>query len=237
MCHPTTAEDRLNSVRHRLHQASLDANRAEDSIHLLAVSKMKSAEEVRELFQLGQHAFGENYLQQALEKQALLKDLDIEWHFIGPIQSNKTREIASHFDWVHSIDREKIAQRLNDQRPEEKSPLNVCLQVNVSGEASKSGVTLSDLPSLAEFVSRLPNLKLRGLMAIPAPAETQEAQRRQFAQLRHALESLQKELPGAPLETLSMGMSGDLEAAIMEGATMVRVGTALFGPRPPFKST
>jgi len=237
MCHPTTAEERLKSVRHRLHQASLDANRAEDSIHLLAVSKMKSAEEVRELFQLGQHAFGENYLQQALEKQALLKDLDIEWHFIGPIQSNKTREITSHFDWVHSMDREKIAQRLNDQRPEEKPPLNVCLQVNVSGESSKSGVALSDLPSLAEFVSQLPNLRLRGLMAIPAQAETQDAQRRPFAQLRYALKSLQKALPDAPLDTLSMGMSGDVEAAIMEGTTIVRVGTALFGPRPPFKST
>jgi hypothetical protein len=158
-----------------------------------------------------------------------LADCDIEWHFIGPIQSNKTRDIAAHFNWVHSVERLKIAQRLSSQRPAELPPLNICLQVNVSGEASKSGCSLEELPQLAAEVARLPRLKLRGLMAIPAPSDEFEAQRRPFRALREAMAGLQA--TGLELDTLSMGMSGDLAAAIAEGATMVRIGTALFGPR------
>lgn len=178
----------------------------------------------------GMRRFGENYLQEALEKIAALQELDLEWHFIGPIQSNKTRPIAEHFDWVHSVDRLKLARRLSEQRPAGLPPLNICLQVNVSGEQSKSGITLQELPALAQEVATLPRLRLRGLMAIPAPAAGLEAQRQPFRQMRFALEQLIAE--GLELDTLSMGMSGDLEAAIAEGATLVRIGTALFGPRP-----
>ena len=173
--------------------------------------------------------FGENYVQEALDKMAQLEDLPLCWHFIGPIQSNKTRAIAENFHWVHSIDRLKIARRLSEQRPEDKPPLQVCLQVNISAEASKAGVPLPALPDLARQVAALPRLRLRGLMAIPAPATEFEQQREPFAALRLALESLQAGLP--ELDTLSMGMSADLEAAICEGATLIRIGTALFGPR------
>ncbi|CAM3988235.1 YggS family pyridoxal phosphate-dependent enzyme [Vreelandella rituensis] len=222
----------LASTRERLHLALEQAGRPLNAARLLAVSKTKPAELIRQAWQLGQREFGENYLQEALEKQTQLADFDdIVWHFIGPLQSNKTRAVAENFAWVHSVDREKIARRLNEQRPENLPPLNVCLQVNISAEPSKSGVSLEALPALAREVAHLPNLRLRGLMAIPAPADSLAEQRRPFARLRHALEQLQQELPETPLDTLSMGMSDDLEAAVQEGATLVRLGTAIFGAR------
>lgn len=198
----------------------------------MAVSKTKPAGMVRDAWHLGQRDFGENYVQEALDKQAELAELDdIVWHFIGPLQSNKTRTVAEHFTWVHSVDREKIARRLSDQRPAELGPLDICLQVNISDEPSKAGVTLDALPDLAAAVLEMPNLRLRGLMAIPAPAEDMEAQRAPFARLREALEALKARFPDAPLDTLSMGMTADLEAAVLEGATLVRLGTAIFGAR------
>ncbi|MDW7745831.1 YggS family pyridoxal phosphate-dependent enzyme [Halomonas sp.] len=222
----------LAAARTRLADALNAAGRPADGARLLAVSKTKPAAMIREAWHLGQREFGENYVQEALDKQAELADLDpIVWHFIGPLQSNKTRDVAEHFAWVHSVDREKIARRLNDQRPAALGPLEICLQVNISDEASKSGVSLEALPALAEAVQALPQLRLRGLMAIPAPAEGLDAQRVPFARLREALEGLRERLPGAPLDTLSMGMSADLEAAVLEGATLVRLGTAIFGER------
>nr|WP_295711268.1 YggS family pyridoxal phosphate-dependent enzyme [uncultured Halomonas sp.] len=219
-------------ARERLRKALEDAGRTQDDAKLLAVSKTKPAAMIRQAWQLGQREFGENYLQEALEKQTELADLDdIVWHFIGPLQSNKTRAVAEHFDWVHSVDRLKIAKRLSEQRPTQLAPLNICLQVNISREESKAGVLPEDLEELAKEVATLPNLHLRGLMAIPAPAEGVEAQRQPLAALREALTSLQSRLPDVPLDTLSMGMSDDLEAAIMEGATLVRLGTAIFGAR------
>jgi pyridoxal phosphate enzyme (YggS family) len=226
--HPLEA--RLQTVRRRIDAACARFGREPGSVTLLAVSKTRSAAELRELAAAGVHRFGENYLQEALEKIAALQGLPLEWHFIGPIQSNKTRPIAEHFDWVHSVDRLKIARRLSEQRPEGMPPLNICLQVNVSGEQSKSGAPLAGLADLAREVAALPNLTLRGLMAIPAPAEGEEAQRQPFARMRQALEQLNA--AGLALDTLSMGMSADLEAAVAEGATLVRIGTALFGPRP-----
>ncbi|MBB3233095.1 YggS family pyridoxal phosphate-dependent enzyme [Halomonas stenophila] len=224
--------DSLTAARHRLAAALADAGRAPGAARLLAVSKTKPAALIREAWQLGQREFGENYVQEALDKQAELADLDdIVWHFIGPLQSNKSRDVAARFAWVHSVDREKIARRLNDQRPPGLAPLNVCLQVNISGEASKAGVRLEELPALAEAVRAMPRLALRGLMAIPAPADTPAAQRAPFARLREALEALRARFPDADLDTLSMGMSGDLEAAVQEGATLVRLGTAIFGER------
>lgn len=222
----------LASARQRLADAAARAGRPAESVRLLAVSKTKPAERIREAWQLGQREFGENYVQEALDKQAALVDLpDIVWHFIGPLQSNKTRAVAEHFAWVHSVDREKVARRLNDQRPAGLGPLNVCLQVNVSDEATKSGVHLADLATLAQAVQALPRLRLRGLMAIPAPAEGLAAQREPLARLRQAFEELQARYPEAPLDTLSMGMSDDLEAAVLEGATLVRLGSAIFGSR------
>ncbi len=190
------------------------------------MSKTKPAEAVREAHAAGIQDFGENYLQEALEKQTQLADLPLSWHFIGPIQSNKTRPIAEHFDWVHSVDRLKIAQRLSEQRPAGMAPLNICIQVNVSGEASKSGCTAADLPALAAAIAALPNLRLRGLMAIPEPTEDRAAQDAAFATVRRLQEDL-----NLPLDTLSMGMSHDLESAVAQGATWVRIGTALFGAR------
>jgi len=200
---------------------------------LLAVSKTRPAEDLRLAAAAGQHAFGENYLQEALDKMEALADLpQLEWHFIGPIQSNKTRPIAEYFQWVHSVDRLKVARRLNDQRPEDLPPLNICVQVNIDEEASKSGCHPGELDDLAAAISDLPRLSLRGLMAIPDPDQSEDALRASFHRLARALENLQKnpQVTG-PLDTLSMGMSGDLELAIAEGATLVRVGTALFGPR------
>ena len=221
------------AARARLESALAKAGRDARTAELLAVSKTKPAAMIREAHDLGQRQFGENYLQEALDKQAELADLDdIVWHFIGPLQSNKTRQVAEHFDWVHSIDREKIARRLAEQRPAGRPPLNVCLQVNISEEPSKAGVAPEALEALAEAVLALPGLRLRGLMAIPAPSADPAEQRAPFARLREALERLQARFPEAALDTLSMGMSDDLEAAVAEGATLVRLGSALFGARP-----
>jgi pyridoxal phosphate enzyme (YggS family) len=222
----STIADNVLSVSARIYAAAQAAGRETAAVGLLAVSKTKPAEAVREAHAAGIKDFGENYLQEALEKQAQLTDLPLSWHFIGPIQSNKTRPIAEHFDWVHSVDRLKIAQRLSEQRPAGLAPLNICIQVNVSGEASKSGCSAADLPALAAAVAALPNLRLRGLMAIPEPTEDRAAQDAAFATVRR----LQQELD-LPLDTLSMGMSHDLESAVAQGATWVRVGTALFGAR------
>ena len=222
----------LAAARERLGQVLDQAGRPANGATLLAVSKTKPASSVRLAWQHGQRAFGENYLQEALDKQAQLADLeDIVWHFIGPLQSNKTRPVAEQFAWVHSVDRLKIAKRLSEQRPAHLPPLNICLQVNISRETTKSGVLPEDTLALAREIAPLPSLALRGLMAIPAPAETLEAQRKPLAELRALLETLQAALPDAPLDTLSMGMSDDLEAAILEGATLVRLGTAIFGAR------
>ncbi|MBU1213783.1 MAG: YggS family pyridoxal phosphate-dependent enzyme [Gammaproteobacteria bacterium] len=219
----------LQAVRRAVTEASVAAGRRSDAVHLLAVSKTFPAVSVREAYQAGQTAFGENYLQEALDKIETLRDLPLEWHFIGPIQSNKTRPIAEHFDWVHSVDRLKIAERLSAQRPESMLPLNICLQVNVSGEESKSGVTPQDVMQLAREVAQLPRLQLRGLMAIPAPADDPVLQRAPFVQMHALLETLNAQ--GMQLDTLSMGMSHDFAVAIQEGATIVRVGTAIFGNR------
>ncbi|MFV8834559.1 YggS family pyridoxal phosphate-dependent enzyme [Aquisalimonas sp.] len=226
----TEIAERLASVQARIRAAEAQYGRADGSVTLLAVSKTKAAEAVRDAMAAGQAAFGENYVQEARDKQdALGSDARAEWHFIGPLQSNKTKHVAPHFDWVHSVEREKIARRLSEQRPEGLPPLNVCLQVNVSGEESKSGVDPQDVPALADAVAGLPRLRLRGLMCIPAPAGDFDAQRAPFRALRELLEALQHR--GLELDTLSMGMSGDLEAAVAEGSTMVRVGTDIFGPR------
>ena len=222
----STIAGNIALVEARIRAAALAVQRDVTSVHLLAVSKTKPAAALREAYAAGIRDFGENYLQEARAKQLELADLPLSWHFIGPIQSNKTRDIAEHFDWVHSVDRLKIAQRLSEQRPAELAPLNICIQVNVSGEASKSGCTPADLPALATAISALPRLKLRGLMAIPEPTEDRVEQDRAFATVRHLQESL-----NLGLDTLSMGMSHDLESAIAQGATWVRIGTALFGAR------
>lgn len=224
-----SAACRLQAVQSRIAQAVAEAGRGAAAVQLLAVSKTFGAEAVRELADCGQREFGENYVQEALEKQAALVDLPLVWHFIGPIQSNKTRAIAEHFSWVHSVDRLKIAERLSAQRPPELPPLQVCIEVNVSGEASKGGVSIMELPELADTMAALPGLQVRGLMAIPAPTVDPATQRAAFRQVRLAFETLIAR--GHALDTLSMGMSADLEAAILEGATIVRVGTALFGER------
>jgi pyridoxal phosphate enzyme (YggS family) len=220
---------RLHALQARIARAADEAGRDPATVALLAVSKTFGAAAVRAVADCGQCEFGENYLQEALEKQAELRDPALVWHFIGPIQSNKTRAIAENFSWVHSVDRLKIAERLSAQRPPGAPPLQVCIEVNVSGEASKGGVGPAELPALAGAVSRLPGLQLRGLMAIPAPTPDVAAQRAAFGQVRELFDSLRAR--GHGLDTLSMGMSGDLEAAILEGATIVRVGTALFGER------
>ena len=222
----STIADNIGLVSQRIRAAADAVQRDASSIHLLAVSKTKPAQAVREAYAAGMRDFGENYLQEALGKQAELTDLPLSWHFIGPIQSNKTRAIAENFAWVHSVDRLKIAQRLSEQRPADLPPLNICIQVNVSGEASKSGCTPADLPALATAISALPRLKLRGLMAIPEPTEDRAEQDAAFATVRDLQASL-----NLALDTLSMGMSHDLESAIAQGATWVRIGTALFGAR------
>jgi len=219
----------LQVVKARIAAAAKAAGRAPGDIALLAVSKTFAASDVRAAYAAGQREFGENYVQEALEKIAALSDLPLVWHFIGPIQSNKTRAIAEHFDWVHTVAREKIALRLAEARPAERDPLEICLQVNVSGEASKSGVAPEAVRLLAEAVRALPRLRLRGLMAIPEPGGDMALQRRRCAGLRQLLAQLNA--AGFGLDTLSMGMSQDLEAAVMEGATIVRIGTAIFGER------
>lgn len=222
---------RLQQVRARVAAACAAAQRDVQSVTILAVSKTVDAATVREAHGLGQRNFGENYVQEALDKIAALADLRsmLQWHLIGPLQSNKTRVVAEHFDWVHSVDRLKIAQRLSEQRPAALPALQVCLQVNVSGEASKSGVAPQEVPALARAVAALPRLRLRGLMSIPEPADDAQVQRAPHAALRELLLGLQAQ--GLALDTLSMGMSADLEAAVLEGSTLVRVGTAIFGAR------
>jgi len=225
----TTISTNLQAVKQRIVQAANAAVRPADQVHLLAVSKTWPAEAVRDAFQAGQTAFGESYLQEALAKIEALRDLPLQWHFIGPIQSNKTRAIAEHFDWVHSIDRLKVAERLSEGRPKGLAPLNVCLQVNISGETTKSGVAIAQVATLAKAVQALPHLALRGLMAIPKETTDYALQREQFKMLKLLFDQLNAE--GLQLDTLSMGMSHDLEAAIVEGATIVRVGAAIFGTR------
>ncbi|HWR77901.1 MAG TPA: YggS family pyridoxal phosphate-dependent enzyme [Thiobacillus sp.] len=224
-----TPGDRLHAVLARIAHAAAEAGRDAAEVRLLAVSKTFDAVALRDLAACGQREFGENYVQEALEKQSALRDLPLLWHFIGPIQSNKTRAIAENFSWVHSVDRLKIAERLSAQRPAGLPPLQVCIEVNVSGEASKGGVAPAELPALAEALSTLSGMQLRGLMAIPAPATDVATQRAAFRQVREAYHALIAR--GHALDTLSMGMSADLEAAILEGATLVRIGTALFGER------
>jgi len=221
-------------VHERIAAACAQAQRDVRSVTLLNVSKTFSADAVRAAVAAGEHRFGENYVAEGLAKIAELADLRerIEWHLIGPLQSNKTRVVAEAFDWVHSVDRLKIAQRLSEQRPVNLPPLQVCLQVNISGEASKSGLAPAEVAEVAQAVAALPRLVLRGLMAIPEPADTLPAQRAPHRALRELMTSLQAQ--GLALDTLSIGMSADLEAAILEGATMVRIGSAIFGDRPPF---
>jgi PLP dependent protein len=225
----TTIAARLQAVKDRIQRALAACGRAPESVALLAVSKTRPGSYIEAAYAIGQHAFGENYAQEAVRKISTLTHLPLEWHFIGPIQSNKTRLIAEHFDWVHSVESLRVASRLSAARPLDAAPLNLCIQVNVSGEASKSGVSPGDEIELAAEISRLPRVRLRGLMAIPEPTADSALQHARFKLLRELSERLGAE--GHALDTLSMGMSDDLEAAIAEGSTMVRVGTAIFGER------
>ena len=226
----TLLQDRFQRVYDQIHLSEQTCGRA-GQVQLLAVSKTKPAAMIRDAWSIGQKHFGESYLQEAVEKIQQLEALsDIHWHFIGPIQSNKTRVIATYFEWVHSVDRLKIAQRLNDQRPGDLPLLNICLQVNISEESSKSGVPLNQLPQLVESIIALPRLNLRGLMGIPAPEADADKQRVPFRKLAEALKALNEQF-SLQMDTLSMGMTDDLDAAIQEGATIVRVGTGLFGVR------
>ena len=224
----TIIADSLQAIQANIRTARAAANRT-DAVTLLAVSKAQTADKLRTAYLAGQRAFGENYVQEAINKQAELSDCTIEWHFIGPIQSNKTALIAQHFDWVHSVDRLKIATRLNEARPQNAAPLNVCIQMNSSDEDSKSGVDIASLAILATEISAMPHLKLRGIMAIPAPTKDLAKQHAQFKIVADAFKNLQKQ--GFELDTLSIGMSDDYVAAIHEGATIVRIGSALFGLR------
>ena len=226
-----TISTRLQEVHARIAAACVTAQRPVQSVTLLAVSKTQPAAAVREAFAAGERYFGENYVQEGVDKVAALADLrgQIEWHLIGPLQSNKTRIVAEQFDWVHSVDRLKIAQRLSEQRPSHLPPLQVCLQVNISAEGSKSGLLPGEVAAVAQAVAALPRLRLRGLMAIPEPGMTIEQQRIPHASLRQLMRALQRD--GLELDTLSMGMTADLEAAVLEGSTLVRVGTAIFGAR------
>jgi len=230
----TTIGNRLQDILAIIHSTMSvsqcrPAYQCNQPVHLLAVSKAQSPQAIREAYLAGQTMFGENYLQEALDKQAQLNDLAIEWHFIGPIQSNKTQLIAQNFSWVHSVDRLKIAQRLNDSRPISLTPLQVCIQVNTSNEASKSGVAQDELEALATAIVKMPRLKLRGLMSIPEPSRDYNKQRSQFKQVRGCYDALLAH--GFALDTLSIGMSDDYRAAIEEGSTIVRIGSALFGAR------
>ncbi len=231
-----TIPDNIQLVRQRMAAACTSAGRPADTVRLMCVGKTRSADEMRQAFAAGERCFGENYVQEGLAKIAELDDLrqQLEWHLIGPLQTNKTRVVAEAFDWVDSVDRLKIAQRLSDQRPPDLAPLQLCLQVNISGESSKSGLLPHEVAAVAEAVSSLPRLRLRGLMAIPAPADGVAAQRAPHRALRELLASVREACPqlGTDFDTLSMGMSDDLDAAIAEGATIVRIGTAVFGARP-----
>ncbi len=224
--------DNIAKVQARIRKAELDYHREPGSVQLIAVSKTKSADEIRSAYDCGLNNFAENYLQEALDKMRVLQDLAITWHFIGPIQSKKTRHVAENFDWVHSIDRYKVAARLSEQRPNNLPPLKICLQVNISNESSKSGFSVAELPSIFDAVAELPQLQLRGLMAIPKKCANLTQQRKVFAQVASSLRELAlTKKPKIALNTLSMGMSNDLEAAIAAGSTMVRIGTDIFGPR------
>ncbi len=218
---------RLKQLLAQIRQAEITYNRKPGDVLLLAVSKTKTAQDIAQAYSAGQRHFGENYCQEALKKQQELSAYDITWHFIGPIQSNKTKAIATHFNWVHSVDSFKIAKRLSDQRPSALPTLNICLQVNISGEQSKSGIVLNELPEMCVLVASLPNIKLRGVMAVPEPEENFELQRKPFKALYQAV----AKLGDFKLDTYSFGMSNDLNAAVAEGATIVRIGTALFGAR------
>jgi PLP dependent protein len=226
----TTIAEKLQSVRERISRACAQADRDVNEVTLLAVAKTFGSEAVREAFSAGQRAFGENYIQEAVEKIALLADLPLQWHCIGPLQSNKTRLVAAHFHWVHSIERLKVAQRLSEQRPPELPALQVCIQVNIDGGPNKAGVAPGEALALARDVAQLPRIALRGLMVIPEPAVGFAAQKAVHMRTRELFESLRD--AGLALDTLSMGMSDDLEAAVAAGSTMVRVGTAIFGNRP-----
>ena len=223
--------ENIRLLRERVNKACLDAGRQPEELSVMAVSKTRSATEIAAAVAMGLTHIGENYLQEALEKQQQLREQTICWHFIGPIQSNKTRAIAEHFDWVHSVDRLKIIQRLAEQRPASLPPLNICLQVNISAEASKAGASPEELPELAKAVLAQPRLHLRGLMAIPEASGQRQVQAAACARLRVLLQQLRSELSAPALDTLSMGMSGDLEAAVAEGSTLLRIGTDIFGPR------
>ena len=222
--------DNISTLARRVRLAAEKSQRKESDILVLAVSKTRPAEALREAYHCGLEAFGENYLNEALEKISALADLPLTWHFIGPIQSNKTRAIAENFDWVHSVDRVKIARRLSAQRPPQLGPIKCCIQVNISNEESKSGLAVSGVEELAREMLELPAIELRGLMAIPAATDDEDKQLEAFIELRDLMASLQVVAPD--LDTLSMGMSGDLETAIEAGSTIVRVGTDIFGPRP-----
>jgi len=225
----TTIASNMQAVRASVIVAAEQVGRNPDEICVLAVSKNFQADVLREAFQVGQTCFAESYVREAIEKISALKDLEIEWHFIGPIQSNKTRFIAENFSWVHSVDRYKVAERLSSQRPNNMRPLQLCIQVNISKESSKSGVEPSELGDLTLAIAKLPGIELRGLMAIPAPSDDFKVQRKSFALLRELRDQLNSR--GLQLDTLSMGMSDDFSAAIAEGSTIVRVGTAIFGKR------
>ncbi|UTW44377.1 YggS family pyridoxal phosphate-dependent enzyme [bacterium SCSIO 12696] len=230
----TSIRDDLAAVQGRIVDSAVAAGRSPSDVALLAVSKTKPVSAILAAWQAGQRRFGENYLQEALEKIEQLQGKGIEWHFIGPLQSNKTRQAAENFDWVHTIDRIKIARRLNEQRPASMAPLNICLQVNIDAEASKSGIRPDDVFELAGEIVALDRLRLRGLMAIPSPCSDPQKQRLPFARLAQLLDNLRRRHPDYPgLDTLSMGMSGDMGTAIREGATMVRIGTDIFGKRSP----
>jgi len=223
--------DNLAKIKRNIEEFNQKYQRKPNSVRLLAVSKTKPAADILSAFNAGQTCFGENYLQEALNKIQVLRNTPIEWHFIGSIQSNKTRELAENFDWIHSVDRLKIARRLNRQRPTSQPPLNICLQVNISQESSKSGFYIEEIHNAVKEIILLPNIHLRGLMAIPAKCQTLQEQRHVFAQMKSIFHTLQLTHPA--IDTLSMGMSNDMEAAIAEGSTLLRIGTAIFGARPP----
>lgn len=225
----TTIAESIDLIRRRINECARESGRAADSVQLLGVSKRQPVDKLREAHAAGLQHFAENYLQEALDKQAALADLACTWHFIGAIQSNKTRALAEHFDWVHSVASRKIARRLSEQRPAGLAPLNVCIQIKLSDEESKSGIELGEAEALCGTIAELAGLRLRGLMAIPAPVSGHDAQRRSFRPLAREFERLRERFP--QMDTLSMGMSGDFEAAIAEGSTLLRLGTALFGPR------
>ena len=228
----TCLEKNISSVKARIEQSAASAGRNLSAIQLLAVSKTRTPKEIEIALSQGLNAFGENYVQEALDKINVLKSLPLEWHFIGPLQSNKTKQVAENFSWVHAVDRLKIAKRLNDQRPEHLEPLNICLQINIDNEPTKSGILPDQACDLAISISQLPRLRLRGLMAIPMARHDIESQRQPFKALRLLQEEINQQLDNSQkLDTLSMGMSGDIEAAICEGATILRVGTDIFGPR------